>query len=201
MQRIFSWPYRAILAGLYRAGVRPWQLTVTSVLSNGVVGWLLIVGRWFAAGSLLIAAGLFDIFDGAVARLRGEDSRLGAFLDSVLDRVSDAVLFGCLFWSLSAEDERLQAGLALAALLITIMVSHIRAEAESAGVSLSEGFFQRLERYLALIAGLMIPGAMLPMLMVLVGLGGITVLQRGWAAIIRVAAGSGGTGRSSDPQR
>ena len=87
MRFVFTWPYRAILAGLYRAGVRPWQLTVASLVANVVVGWLLLTGRRFLPGALLIPAGLFDVFDGAVARLRGEDRRAGAFLDSVLDRV------------------------------------------------------------------------------------------------------------------
>jgi hypothetical protein len=56
-------------------------------------------------------------------------------------------------------------------------------------VSLSEGFFQRLERYVAMIIGLCVPGALLPALAVLVVLGGVTVLQRGWTALVRVPAG------------
>ena len=57
-------------------------------------------------------------------------------------------------------------------------MSHVRAEAEAVGVTLTEGFFQRLERFLALIVGLLIPGAMRPVLIVLTVLGGITLLQR-----------------------
>ena len=51
-------------------------------------------------------------------------------------------------------------------------MSHVRAEAEAVGVSLTEGFFQRLERFLALMIGLLVPGAMLPVLIVLTVLGG-----------------------------
>jgi hypothetical protein len=69
-----------------------------------------------------------------------------------------------------------------------LSVSHIRAEAEAAGVSLSEGFFQRLERYIAMIIGLLIPGALLPALAILTVLGGVTVLQRAWMALARVPA-------------
>jgi CDP-diacylglycerol--glycerol-3-phosphate 3-phosphatidyltransferase len=138
---------------------------------------------------LLIPAGLFDILDGAVARLRHEDSRLGAFLDSVLDRVSDLILFGCLYWSLAGQGETVEAALALATLVIALFVSHIRAEAEAAGVTLSEGYFQRLERYIAMMIGLPVPGALLPALAVLTVLGGVTVLQRGWAALARTEAG------------
>lgn len=187
MRFVFTWPYRVALAGLYRAGVRPWQLTVASLVTNVVVGWLLVAGLRFLPGGLLIPAGLFDIFDGGVARLRGEERRSGAFLDSVFDRISDMVLFGCLYWSLAGQGRELEAGLALATLVTALLVSHIRAEAEAAGVALTEGFFQRLERYVAMIVGLMVPGALLPALAVLVVLGGVTVLQRGWTAARRVA--------------
>jgi CDP-diacylglycerol--glycerol-3-phosphate 3-phosphatidyltransferase len=178
-----------VLAGLYRAGFRPWHLTLLALLTNVLVGVLLLRGDRLVPGLLLIPAGLLDVFDGAVARLRGEDSRLGAFLDSVLDRVSDLILFGCLYWSLAGQDDVLEAALALATMVIALSVSHIRAEAEAAGVSLSEGFFQRLERYVAMIIGLCVPGALLPALAVLVVLGGVTVLQRGWTALVRVPAG------------
>ncbi|HYT81392.1 MAG TPA: CDP-alcohol phosphatidyltransferase family protein, partial [Actinomycetota bacterium] len=90
---LFKWPYRVALAGLYRAGFRAWQLTALSLLANAIIGWLLITGRFLIPGLLLMLAGLFDIFDGGVARLRGEASRAGAFLDSVVDRVSDFILF------------------------------------------------------------------------------------------------------------
>jgi CDP-diacylglycerol--glycerol-3-phosphate 3-phosphatidyltransferase len=188
MRFVFTWPYRAALAGLYRLGVRPWQLTLASLATNAVVGWLLLTGRRLLPGLLLIPAGLFDIFDGAIARLRGEERRSGAFLDSVLDRISDMILFTCLYWSLAGQGDRLEAGLALASLVIALAVSHIRAEAEASGVSLSEGFFQRFERYLALMIGLMFPHALLPMLALLVIRGGATVLQRGWSAVRRVGA-------------
>jgi CDP-diacylglycerol---glycerol-3-phosphate 3-phosphatidyltransferase len=188
MRWVFTWPYRVALAGIYRAGFRPWQLTLLALATNVCVGVLLLRGDRLVPGLLLIPAGMLDIFDGAVARLRGEASRLGAFLDSVLDRVSDLILFGCLYWSLAGQGEELEAGLALATMVIALSVSHIRAEAEAAGVSLSEGFFQRLERYVAMMIGLPVPGALLPALAVLVVLGGVTVLQRGWTAFARVPA-------------
>jgi CDP-diacylglycerol--glycerol-3-phosphate 3-phosphatidyltransferase len=178
MQRAFGWPYRAILAGLYRLGVKPWQLTLASLATNVVAGILLLRGDRFVPGLLLIPAGLFDVFDGSVARLRGEDKRLGAFLDSVLDRVSDTILFGCLYWSLAGQGHVVEAALSLATMMIALTVSQVRAEAEAAGVSLSEGLFQRLERYLALMVGLIVPTALLPVLVLLTTLGAVTVVQR-----------------------
>jgi len=191
MRWAFTWPYRVALAGAYRAGFRPWQLTLLALATNVWVGVLLLRGDRLVPALLLIPAGLLDVLDGAVARLRGEESRFGAFLDSVLDRVSDLILFGCLYWSLAGQDHRLEAELALATMVIALSVSHIRAEAEAAGITLSEGLFQRLERYLAMMVGLTIPGALLPALAVLTTLGGVTVLQRGWAALSRVPAADG----------
>ena len=151
-------------------------------------------GQFLLAGLLLIPAGLFDILDGAVARLRGEESRWGAFLDSVLDRVADVILFGCLFWSLAGQDLRLEAALALLTLVIALCVSHVRAEAEAAGVRVTEGYFQRLERYVAMMIGLPIPGALLPALAVLTVLGAVTLAQRVWSAVTKVVAAGSGAG-------
>lgn len=188
MRWLFTWPYRAILLGVYRAGFRPWHLTLLGLVTNVWVGASLLRGQFLLAGLLLIPAGLFDILDGAVARLRGEESNWGAFLDSVLDRVADVILFGCLYWSLAGQGLRLEAALALLTLVIALGVSHVRAEAEAAGVELTEGYFQRLERYVAMMIGLPVPGALLPALAILTVLGAITLAQRVWSAVTRVVA-------------
>jgi CDP-diacylglycerol--glycerol-3-phosphate 3-phosphatidyltransferase len=188
MRWVFQWPFRLALAGVYRAGFKPWHLTLLALGTSVWAGVLLVRGDRLVPGLLLMPAGLLDILDGSLARLRGEESRFGAFLDSVLDRVADVILFGCLYWSLAGQGDRLEAGLALATLVIALMVSHIRAEAEAAGVSLSEGFFQRLERHVAMMIGIPTPGALLPALAILTVLGGVTVVQRGWTALARVPA-------------
>ena len=193
MRAVFTWPYRLVLAGAYRAGFRPWHLTLMALLTNMVMGAMLLRGEYLIAGLLLIPGGLFDILDGAVARLRGEVSRFGAFLDSVFDRISDVILFGCLYWSLAGQDLRLEAGLALVTLVTALMVSQIRAEAEALGAELTEGYFQRLERWVAMMIGIPIPHMLLPMLGLLTVLGSVTVAQRAWSAVARVGAVEGGS--------
>jgi CDP-diacylglycerol---glycerol-3-phosphate 3-phosphatidyltransferase len=185
MQRIFAWPYRAILAFLIWTNVAPYQLTLLSLLLNAIAGWQILEGNWLVAGLVLGVGGIADVFDGSVARHRGQEKRSGAFLDSVLDRVSDMILFSCLFWAMAAKGDELDAWLALITLVVSLFVSQIRAEAEAVGVDLTEGLFQRLERFLALLVGLLIPGAMRPVLVVLAVLGGVTVLQRVWSALSR----------------
>ena len=182
-QHLFAWPYRGVLAFLLWTGVRPNQLTLLALASSVVCGALIVAGDWVWAGVALILGGTFDVMDGSVARHRGESRRSGAFMDSVLDRVSDMILFSCLFWRLAADGQMTAAALALVTLVVSVAVSHVRAEAEAAKVVLTEGLFQRLERVIALVIGLLVPGAMLPVLAVLAALGTATVLQRSFLAV------------------
>jgi phosphatidylglycerophosphate synthase len=176
---IFQWPYRFVLAGLYRAGFRPWQLTALSLLANVIVGALLLTGRRLVPGFLLLVAGLLDVFDGGVARLRGEASKKGALLDAAIDRASDGIVFASIFLAeLMVHDDDLTAVMALAAMVVSLLVSHLRAEAEAAGLGMTEGTVQRLERYVGLVLGLTIPGALLPVLVALTLLGLVTTAQR-----------------------
>lgn len=186
---LFQWPYRVILAGLFRLGLRAWQLTLLALVLGAVVGGLLLAGHYGAAAAALLAGGVLDIFDGALARLRGEAGPRGALLDSAVDRASDAMVFGSLFLSLAARAEEASAVLALVSLVAALMVSDLRAEAEAAGVPMSEGAFQRAERVVVLLLGLVVPGALLPALAVLAAMGAVTAVQRLVTAWGRLGAG------------
>jgi CDP-diacylglycerol--glycerol-3-phosphate 3-phosphatidyltransferase len=179
---VFKWPYRGILAFLLWTRVKPWQLTLAAPFLVLLCGILIITGDWFAAFWALFLGALCDVFDGSIARHRGEVKRSGAFMDSVLDRVADAIVFSALFWVYMGRGEELPAVLALVTLFVSLSVSYVRAEAEAAGVVLTEGLFQRLERLLAVLIGLAIPGAMVPMLALLAILGTATLVQRIYAA-------------------
>src|SRR5574342_838916 len=82
---------------LLRARIRPNHLTVLGLGVSIAAAYVFSVGHLRSGAALLAVAGLFDFFDGAVARLAGSESDYGAFLDSVVDRYSDlAVLLGVL---------------------------------------------------------------------------------------------------------
>ena len=84
---------------LFRARLRPNHLTVAGLGVSIAAAYVFSMGRLRWGAVLLAVAGLFDFFDGAVARLAGSDSDYGAFLDSVVDRYSDlAVLLGILVY-------------------------------------------------------------------------------------------------------
>lgn len=175
---VFATPWRMALRFLLWIGVTGDQLTMASLALNITIAVQLSRGMRFLPGALLLPAGLLDIFDGSVARARGTSGSRGAFLDSVLDRASDAAVLGGLYLSLGWSGRTLEAGLALGALGVSLFVSHVRAQADLDGVTMGEGLFARLERYVALMIGLMVPKALPWALGALVVLGGYTVLQR-----------------------
>jgi CDP-diacylglycerol---glycerol-3-phosphate 3-phosphatidyltransferase len=162
---------------LFRARVRPNHLTVLGLGVSIAAAYVFSVGRLRWGAALLAVAGLFDFFDGAVARLAGSDSDYGAFLDSVVDRYSDlAVLLGILVFYEQAADT-LGAVLTMATLAGTVMVSYTKARAQSIGVRCEIGITERPERLIALIAGATFH-LLTPIMALLALLTNLTAIQR-----------------------
>src|SRR5207244_3380210 len=134
-------------------------------------------GRTRAAGLLLIVAGLCDFFDGALARVSGQVTPVGAFLDSVIDRYSDLlVLLGIVVLFARMPHTR-GAIVAMAGLIGSMMVSYTKARAESIGVRCTVGMMERPERMICLIAGALL-GLLEPALWILAILSNLTAPQR-----------------------
>jgi CDP-diacylglycerol---glycerol-3-phosphate 3-phosphatidyltransferase len=188
---VLLWPYRGGLWFFLAIGVKPDQITIASLLVNALVAVFLARGMRALPAGLLLLAGVLDVFDGAVARARGISSARGAWFDSVIDRISDAIVLGALFLSLVWKGEHFEAALALVSLGVTLLVSHVRAEAESRGAKMGEGAFARAERFIVLVAGLWIPHALTLALALLAGLGAFTLVQRMWIARGILAPGGG----------
>jgi phosphatidylglycerophosphate synthase len=122
-----------------RMGLTPNALTVIGFGISVAAGIAASQQAWIAAGLLVIFGGVFDLFDGALARATNRVSRLGAFLDSVFDRSGEAVLYigiavGCM-WAGFGEG----AVLAAAAMAASFMVSYTRAKSESLGFTPGTG--------------------------------------------------------------
>jgi len=162
---------------LLRWHVRPNQLTLLGLVASGMGAIGFGRGRLRLAAAGLIAAGLLDILDGALARSAGRVTPFGAFLDSVIDRYSDlVVLLGLIVFFLRLEStEGLL--LTLATLVGTIMVSYTRARAESIGTTCDIGLMERGERMLVLIAGALFH-QLIPALWLLAILTNLTAVQR-----------------------
>ena len=162
---------------LLRMGARPNHLTVLGLGVSVTAAYVFSVGRLRWGAALLAVAGLFDFFDGAVARLAGSDSDYGAFLDSVVDRYSDvAVLFGILVYYQQRGDT-MGSALTMATLAGTIMTSYTKARAQSIGVRCDIGVVERPERLIALIAGAAFQ-LLTPIMALLAVLTNVTAIQR-----------------------
>lgn len=146
----------AMVRGLASAGVHPNILTTIGVTINVGCGVLFGLGEFFWAGIVLIVANVFDMLDGNVARLSGNVTRFGSFLDSSLDRLSDMVVFlGIMIFYAgnSPQHSLLNVTLAGIGLISSVMVSYTTARSEGLGVKANVGFLQRPERVVLLIIG------------------------------------------------
>jgi len=176
-----------VAGALLRAHVRPNQLTVLGLGVSCAAAYA-FSQEWLRAGALLLTvAGLFDFFDGALARLAGQETCFGAFLDSVVDRYSDVIVLLGIVVLYHQSGDRLGGVATLATLLGTVMVSYTKARAQSIGVSCEIGLMERPERLIGLIAGGVF-GILGPMMLVLAVLTNVTALQR--IFYTRRAAGS-----------
>ncbi|HWQ31644.1 MAG TPA: CDP-alcohol phosphatidyltransferase family protein [Blastocatellia bacterium] len=149
-----------IINGMVRALARlnpdPNLLTVIGLFINIFAAVLYGFGEFFNAGLVMIAANIFDMLDGRLARLTGRVTRFGAFLDSSLDRLSDMVTFLgiIIFYARDTQyHSTLYASLTGAALIGSVMVSYTAARAESLIPKCDVGFFRRPERVVLLIIG------------------------------------------------
>jgi len=136
--------------------VHPNTLTLLGCLLMIGVGGVLASGRLVLGGWLLAIVAPIDALDGALARVTGRTSRFGAFLDSTLDRVSEAVLFLCLAAHYLWRGATTEVLLAFLVLIGANLVSYTRARAEANGYSCKVGIFTRLERTAVLAIGLIL---------------------------------------------
>jgi CDP-diacylglycerol--glycerol-3-phosphate 3-phosphatidyltransferase/CDP-diacylglycerol--inositol 3-phosphatidyltransferase len=138
---------------LLRLGVSP--NTVTLVGTLGVTAGALVCfpQGWLLAGVLVITAFVFsDMIDGYMARTSGQISPFGAFLDSTLDRIGDAAIFGGLaMYYVGPGDNGWWAGLAIYCLSMGSVTSYARARAESLGMQAKVGIAERADRLVAIL--------------------------------------------------
>lgn len=128
-----------IAVGLGRLGLSPNALTIIGFLIACVAAVAAGVGAWVVAGLLVVFGGVFDLFDGALARATGKVSKLGAFMDSVFDRWGEGVVYLGIVWGGLLAGLGVMAGLATAAAVAAFMVSYTRAKAESLGFTPGTG--------------------------------------------------------------
>ena len=186
-------PVAALLA---RLGFSPNAVTLMGLIGAGGSAYLLSTGSLWQGGVVLMGSGLLDLFDGALARATQRVSRFGALLDSVVDRVSEAVvLLGLLifYYERSSAEGTVLVYLAFAG---SMMVSYLRARSEGLGIECKVGVMTRPERVAALGIALVIGHWWLNA--VLVALGAIAALTLLTSVQRLVHAGRGLSGPGVD---
>ncbi len=148
-----------------RTGLTPNQLTVIGFLIACVAAVAAAAQAWLLAGFLVIFGGVFDMFDGLVARATGRVSKAGAFLDSTFDRWGEGVVYLGITWGAMELGLTRPVILAAAAMTSAFMVSYTRARAESLGFAPGKGMANvglapREVRLVILTLGLVIAGVL-----------------------------------------
>lgn len=145
-----------ISAFLNRMGIAPNTVTLFGLAGNLIGALFLAGGQFLIGGILILVMGPIDALDGTMARLRGEASDFGAFVDSVVDRYSELIIYAGLLAYYVEREDGLMIGLSFAAAFGSMMVSYVRARAEGLGFEAKIGMLTRVERFLILAPSLVL---------------------------------------------
>ncbi|MGI8968243.1 MAG: CDP-alcohol phosphatidyltransferase family protein [Chloroflexota bacterium] len=148
-----------LMGPVARSRISPNTLTVIGLLLNVLTAWVIGGGYLFVAGVLLLFAGIFDMADGALARVKDAASEFGDFLDATLDRLAEASVGLGLLWHALVRGDDVQAGLIYAVVLGSVLISYARARAEVLNLDCEVGWMARPERIVILAIGLILASA------------------------------------------
>jgi CDP-diacylglycerol--glycerol-3-phosphate 3-phosphatidyltransferase len=170
---------------LNRLGLTPIAVTLVGVAGNAIAALFVGRGQIALGGLVMLIAWPIDALDGTMARLRGEASDWGAFVDSVSDRYSELLILGALLYHFGVTNQHQLEVVTFAAAAGSILVSYVKARAEAQSFSAKEGLLTRAERYLVLGPSLLfnIPAIGVWIIAVLAN---FTALQRIW--VVRAQA-------------
>jgi CDP-diacylglycerol--glycerol-3-phosphate 3-phosphatidyltransferase len=160
LRHYFSYVVDPVARALLRMGLTPNTLTLLGFCVNLITGVTLARSKLTTGGLLILAAGSFDMLDGAAARQSNRKAPSGALLDSVIDRYSEAAIFLGLAVHFYATHNLMGLSMTFAAMAGSFFVSYVRARAESLDLECKVGLMQRTERLVLLSAGLIFQGAL-----------------------------------------
>lgn len=155
--------FEPIALAMGRAGLTPDALTLIGFAIT-VAGAVLLANQlWLAGGVVVFMGGVFDMFDGTLARATGKVSNLGAFMDSVFDKLGEIAVYLGITAGLQAVGVADGTLLAAAAMGSALMVSYTRSKSEGLGFTQGTGMaaiglMPREVRLVLLSAGLIIAG-------------------------------------------
>ena len=175
----FKWFTDPMGAWIMRLGIHPNVITVVGFAGNVAGAAALALGNISLGGIIILLMGPVDALDGATARARGETSPFGAFVDSVTDRYSEAIIFlGLMIHYLRQPGDPVQAVvLIFFAFVGSVMVSYAKARAQSLNFDADVGWLTRVERYL-ILSPLLIVNQPMAALWIIAVLANVTAIQR-----------------------
>jgi CDP-diacylglycerol--glycerol-3-phosphate 3-phosphatidyltransferase len=166
-----------IAAFVNRLGIAPITVTFTGLIGTLIGAIFLAQGNFLVGGIIILCMGALDGLDGTMARLRGETTDYGAFVDSVTDRYSDLMIFGGLLAYYLLRADIVMSGLVFVAAAGTVMVSYVRARAEALDFEAKWGILSRAERFIVLVPSLVLNYPHIGVVIVAI-LANFTALQR-----------------------
>ncbi len=174
-----------LMRPIARSGLTPNTVSLLGLVFNGVAALLVALGPLRLGGLMVLVAGLFDMADGAVARVQHKTSVFGAFLDSVLDRYAEGFIFLGVIYAVNRQVPSTlhswEIALAYLTALFSLLVSYTRARAEGLGLECKVGLMERPERVIVLGGGLLLGGqSWLPWVL------GVMVVTTGFTGIQRI---------------
>ena len=181
----------AIARVLVKLGFSPSGLTVIGVLIACVAAALIAQGMLAAGGVVVLIAGAFDMFDGAVARMTDRATKFGALFDSVMDRVSEAVVLLGLLWFYLDDGEQLGAMLVYVSIVGSTLVSYVRARAEGLGIECKGGLMQRPERVASLGIGIIVGQWWEPAVLIVLGVIAVLTVVTTVQRVVQTARAAG----------
>jgi CDP-diacylglycerol---glycerol-3-phosphate 3-phosphatidyltransferase len=165
---------------LVRVGFSADVLTTSGLVFAVITAWCIAEGYFAVAIVLLTLTGVHDLLDGAVAKASQRASQRGSFFDSVVDRVSDAVLLGGVAFYLERHHPGQLVLLPFALLTTFFLISYQRSKAESLGLAAKGGLMERAERLVLLGVAMVSPVIFIPVLWIMLILTTATALGRFW---------------------
>ena len=175
----FKWVLDPLGSFFLKLGLTPNMVTGLGLLGNAIGAYFLARGEFLTGGILVAVMTPIDALDGTMARLRGEASDWGAYVDSVSDRYSELIIYGGLLYHYLVVGDVTGGMLTFGAAAGSVLVSYVKARAEGLGYEAKVGLLTRAERYIVLAPSLVFN-------FVYVGLGilavfaNVTAIQRIW---------------------
>jgi CDP-diacylglycerol--glycerol-3-phosphate 3-phosphatidyltransferase len=166
-----------VLKNIFGDRGNPNLFTLMGFFATLIASFFILKGFWLLAGLAIILSGLFDLFDGVVARNLGKVTAFGGFLDSVLDRYSDLLFLLALLIHYLKRGDTVLVILTSFVSIGTALIPYVRARAEAIQIPCNIGLMERAERIILLSVGTLF-GWMEQILWVLAILNHFTVLHR-----------------------